>query len=352
MRWVMGVSTDARQVERSRLVGDGKHKEVFRVDSYAGTTDEIPEPIIAIERAKKATRADEIVKLITDFNMPRECVPTQWLNDPAVWSALLENMPATALVRNLGKMTSIGLLSPLSQASRKAVETLQDVEKLKKARVHPFTLLVAQKVYASGQGEKGKLTWTPDQNVVSALGEAFYTAFDAVEPTGKRFMLGIDVSHSMSAAICGSSLTCCEGATALALVTTHVEPWCWTGRFNTGLEGVPFTRQTRLDDALRYTRNINGGGTDCSLPMTHAMRNRIPVDTFIVLTDAETAHGPIHPSQALKQYRQAMGIPAKLVVVGMVANKFTIADASDAGMMDVVGFSTDSPAIIADFARN
>ncbi len=38
---------------------------------------------------------------------------------PAVWEALLEHMPQTALLRNLGKMTAIGLLSPMSDASRR-----------------------------------------------------------------------------------------------------------------------------------------------------------------------------------------------------------------------------------------
>jgi hypothetical protein len=46
------------------------------------------------------------VKLITDFDLPREAIPTQWLNEVAVWDALLQRMPMTAMVRNLGKMTS------------------------------------------------------------------------------------------------------------------------------------------------------------------------------------------------------------------------------------------------------
>lgn len=45
-----------------------------------------------------------------------------------------------------------------------------------------------------------------------------------------------------------------------------------------------------------------------------------------------------------------MGIPVKLVVVGMVANGFSIADPNDAGMMDVVGFDTATPMLISDFA--
>jgi 60 kDa SS-A/Ro ribonucleoprotein len=45
-----------------------------------------------------------------------------------------------------------------------------------------------------------------------------------------------------------------------------------------------------------------------------------------------------------------MGIGAKLVVIAMTSNGFTIADPNDAGMLDVVGFDPTTPAVIADFA--
>jgi 60 kDa SS-A/Ro ribonucleoprotein len=71
----------------------------------------------------------------------------------------------------------------------------------------------------------------------------------------------------------------------------------------------------------------------------------------LIYTDSETWAGSIHPAQALREYRQRMGIPAKLVVVGMVSNGFSIADPNDAGMLDVVGFDTATPTVIGDFAK-
>ena len=85
--------------------------------------------------------------------------------------------------------------------------------------------------------------------------------------------------------------------------------------------------------------------------MVYAKQNRIEVDAFVVYTDNETWAGGIHPSQALVQYRQAMGIDAKLIVVGMTATESTIADPSDPGMLDVVGFDASCPAVMADFVR-
>ena len=46
-----------------------------------------------------------------------------------------------------------------------------------------------------------------------------------------------------------------------------------------------------------------------------------------------------------------MNLPdAKLVVMGMQSNGFSIADPTDKGMMDVVGFDGATPQIVSDFS--
>jgi 60 kDa SS-A/Ro ribonucleoprotein len=102
---------------------------------------------------------------------------------------------------------------------------------------------------------------------------------------------------------------------------------------------------------VKKTQKLQMGGTDCALPMLWAAKHKVKVDTFIIYTDSETWAGTPHPSQALKDYRQKMGIPAKLVVVAMTSNGFSIADPKDGGMMDVVGFDTHAPVFINDFSR-
>jgi 60 kDa SS-A/Ro ribonucleoprotein len=107
----------------------------------------------------------------------------------------------------------------------------------------------------------------------------------------------------------------------------------------------------RLDDIVKTVSGLPFGGTDCAQPMLWALEKRVEVDTFVIYTDSETWAGSIHPAQALREYRQRMSIPAKLVVVGMVSNGFSIADPGDAGMLDVVGFDTATPSVIGDFGR-
>jgi 60 kDa SS-A/Ro ribonucleoprotein len=271
-----------------------------------------------------------------------------------VWEALLADMPLTALLRNLATMTRVGLLAPGSAAARKAVAELTDEGRLRKARVHPLAVLIALKTYASGRGLRGSGTWEPVPEIVKALDRAFYLAFRAVEPTGKRWLLALDVSGSMS---CGTvagavGLTPRVASAAMALVTAATEKSHTLLGFSNVLVPVPIEAGMTLDQATAAMDRIPMGGTDCSLPMLHAARQKLEVDTFVVYTDSETWAGKVNPHKALVDYRQKMGIPAKLIVCGMVSNGFTIADPNDAGMLDMVGFDASAPAVMSDFARN
>lgn len=327
----------------------------------------LPRVIQGFELAKEAKTATEVVKLITDYGLPRECIPTGHLNSLDVWSALLmanKGMPMTAMIRNLGKMSEIGLIKPLSAASRFVVSRLENAEELKKARVHPIALLLAQSVYRAGHGMRSDKAWSVDVNVADALDSAFYKAFDNIEPTGKRFLLALDVSGSMSSGnVAGSPLTPRDASAAMALVTAKTEKWHHIVGFTGGgggyyskptgdlLTKLNISPKDTLPNAIQKISGLPFGGTDCSLPMQYAMKEKLEVDAFVVYTDSETYAGNPHPFQALQQYRQQTGINAKLIVVGMVANNFTIADPSDAGMLDVVGFDTNVPSIMADFVK-
>jgi 60 kDa SS-A/Ro ribonucleoprotein len=319
--------------------------------SYHDVAASLPRLLSAMDEARTADRS-RVIALIREAGLPRECVPTEHLNDPKVWEALLEKMPLMAMVRNLGKMTAVGLLKPMSSAAKAVCDRLGDAGYVRKSRLHPLAILLAASTYGRGRGVKGGLGWTPVGRVVEALDEAFYKAFANIEPSGRRTLIGLDVSGSMSCGqVAGSPLTPREGAAALALVQARTEPSCQVMAFAHQFVPVEISAKARLGHVLERTANLPFGGTDCALPMLQALERRLEVDTFVVLTDSETWFGKIHPVQALRQYREKAGIPAKLIVVGMVSNGFSIADPSDAGMLDVVGFDASAPAVMADFAR-
>jgi 60 kDa SS-A/Ro ribonucleoprotein len=120
------------------------------------------------------------------------------------------------------------------------------------------------------------------------------------------------------------------------------------GRGATGLEDLGVGRNDNLDTVLKKVYKSNFDTTDCSLPMRYAIDNKLDVDQFVIYTDNETYAGKEHPFTVLKDYRKRSGIMARMVVVGMTSNGFSIADPNDPLSLDVVGFDTAAPALIAN----
>lgn len=289
--------------------------------------------------------------IIREYGLTHELVPTESLKDPLVLAALAERMPLGAMVRFLGRFGAAGLLDGGSPVRDEVLRRLADVGQIQKARLHPMKILVGLRTYASGKGQRGSLSWPVDGQVVDALSDAFHLAFEAVEPTGKRVLLAVDVSGSMDWSHCAGaeSLTCAEGAAALALVTAKVEKDVSVKALSSTLRDLGISPRQRLDDAIGLVTRMNFGATDCALPMKWALENCNKVDAFVILTDNETWFGDTHPCVALRKYREASGVDARLVVVAMAGGHFSIADPKDPGALDVVGFDAATPRLISEF---
>ena len=368
--WYAGQPVErlAYQLVKYRQRGGWSHRDLLRL-SHAEVTDPtraalldwvcrgtvteaLPALVQAADQLARATDPTQAALLILQHDLPREAVPTALLNEAVVWEALLERMPLAALVRSLAKLTAIGVLRPLGSQVPVVLSALGDAERIARARLHPLAILMALRTYAQGYGDRGSLVWEPVQAVADALNAAFYTAFQAVEPTGKRLLLALDVSGSMAGGrVAGSLLTPREASAAMALLTAATETQTHIVGFGARMVPLPLSPSMRLDDAVAAVSGLPFAATDCAQPMLYALERGILADAFVVYTDSETWAGPIHPVQALRQYRERTGIAAKLVVVGLVSNGFSIADPNDAGMLDVVGFDTAAPAAIADFIR-
>jgi 60 kDa SS-A/Ro ribonucleoprotein len=332
---------------------DEAHNSIYRWAKTGELSDNSPKWLTAFAAIQSAPDAKTAAMIVRDYRLPREAVPTQFLNELVVWEALLEDMPMTALIRNLATLTRVGVIAPLSVGATKAVDLLSNFDNLRKARVHPIALLSALKTYEQGHGVRSDKTWEPVPQVVDALNDAFYASFRAVEPTHKNWLLALDVSGSMTLGdIAGvPGLNPRVASAAMSLVTASVEKNYHVMGFATEFVNIPISPRLRLDGLVRKIDSLTMGGTDCALPMVWALKNKIEVDAFAIYTDNETWAGSIHPVQALREYRQKMGIDAKLIVVGMTATEFSIADPEDGNSMDVVGFDAAAPQIMADFAR-
>lgn len=369
---------DAIRLAHPRAHNDSDREAVFRYMSYGAEHDlpargskvkgYMPEAkfreildgsdalsaIRGAEIIKVATSAAQVAQIVREHKLPREVVPTQHLDSTLVWEALLPDMGITALIRNLGKMTSIGVVAPGAETTREITRRLTDADGLRRGRVHPITILLAMMTYKLGHGIKGSLTWEPVTAIIDALDRAFYLAFGNVEPSNVAWEMWLDISGSMGGGMVAGipNFSPRDASAAFALINASVEDQCEFYAFTTEPRKVDISSRQRLDDVVRTAKDLAQfmGGTDCAQPMEHALAANRKVDVFCILTDSETWAGRRHPVQALREYRAKVNPKAKLIVVGMLANQFSIADPADAGMMDVVGFDAAAPALMSQFA--
>jgi 60 kDa SS-A/Ro ribonucleoprotein len=245
---------------------------------------------------------NHIAQLITTAGLSREHLPSQLFKQRRIWEALLTNkgpsgkgkgMPLTALIRNLGKLSTqeIKIIEPrtyrdespsgklayslsiaptmtpafpqghVQHYTEYIFHRLTNKHDIKYTKIHPYTILVAMMTYKKGCGDKGSLTWVPNVHILDALDHAFKLAFQNITPTGKRIKIALDVSGSMSAAFCTGSpiVNCATASVAMMMMTLYVErrggasPPLATGGVVGGC--TPLWKTTRLPDGRTLYEN-------------------------------------------------------------------------------------------------
>lgn len=384
--WYTDKATDqlAYQAVKYRQRNGWTHRDLLRLSHPQGldsnvvnwilgkpTEGELPQIIQTFEALQNAKSEKEVLAILkANKNAPWELIPTEFHKSAKIWEQLFRNgMGQTALLRNTTRFAKLGLFDDMVLAADYA-KALTDKEAIHKGRVHPINYLNASIVFSQGRtprGESGywgygrEKDWTTNRKVSAALDKGYELAFKNIVPAEKRTFVALDVSGSMASKASGLELSCAQVTGAMANMIAKTEPYSIFRGFTSGGYGYSSRGSSGLtdlgideNDSLATVSNkISGksfGGTDCSLPMVQAKKENLEVDTFIVMTDNETYAGSAHPHQALEAYRKASGIDAKLVVVAATSTRFTIADASDGGMLDMSGFDSSSPAFIADFS--
>ncbi|XP_044295097.1 60 kDa SS-A/Ro ribonucleoprotein isoform X2 [Varanus komodoensis] len=231
-------------------------QEAYKENKLSAETEKLLKYLEAVERVKHTEDELEVIHLIEEFSLVREHLLTSHLQSKEVWKALLQEMPLTAMLRNLGKMTANSVLAPGSPEVTIVCERLRNEKLLKKARIHPFHILVALETYKGERGYRGKLQWQPDKDILEALDASFYKTFKTVEPTEKRFLLAIDVSDSMFQKVLGSVLNANTVAAAMCMVVAHTEEDSHIVAFSHEMVPCPVTEDMTLPQVLQKISEI------------------------------------------------------------------------------------------------
>ena len=312
------------------------------------------------QEEKSAEQTKRLVKLILFADLTHEMIPTWYKNVPEVQEALLQKMPVLATIRMLPSLTMSGLVGPFSAATKLIVDRITDSYQLIKAGVHPLQVLVASRVYGQGYGFKGSGVWTPDPKIVGALEDTFDLSFKSAPITGKNYMISVDVSASMSSLFQETPLLYCEAAACIALTMVKREPSTHTMCFSNKLNVLGLTEKDTLQSATQKARMYNTASTDAGLPIEYAIKNELPVDVFLHITDNDFNSGK-HPLLLTEEFRKKMGRPTtRLISLGMIPYTYGIGSKrtsfgslkEDPYVLDIAGFDSSIPKLISAFCSD
>ena len=331
---------DLRDVVRlTHLKGD-KHPEIQPVLQWLtkGAAHESLEQIRAWERFKESPDPE----LIRKHRLTHEMVTGTTL-DKKCWQALFENMPMTALIRNLRVLTNQGVLDFFNRPDNldRLEAKLTDRGILAKARIHPMQLLVAHRAYSRSEGAVPR--------VVDILDAAINVAWSCVEPMNAPIVLSLDISPSMESTIGDRNpISYCEVGAVMALALAKKEKQYLINGFSTEYHQLDIRATDSIDTAARKAIDRNWGGTDASLPFLWAEQKGIQAH-HIMITDNETWAGRIHPQQAFDRYKKVCPW-AKVIYVTIGAyGEIRLNSPDDPTGMDVVGFDPQLPELIRRF---
>lgn len=290
---------------------------------------------------------ENLVQLIKEFGLTWEMIPNEMLNDKAVLRALLPGMPLIALVRNLNRFSYNGLTEGEHDISYEIVNKLTDKDTIFKSGIHPINVVNAMVTYNKGQGVKGNKTWAPNQNIVDALASMYETALNNTGGTGKRILIGADVSGSMNTEIGGMALKASQIAQVLALTILKTEKNAELICFDDQLQNPVIGRRSSVQEAIE--KAPSGGGTDCALPIGYALLSKKFFDSIIILTDSETWAGKTHAVEFLDAYRNKINPNVKIIEIALESEGYSNFPKDDPNVLRIVGFDASVTELIDTF---
>lgn len=370
--WYTGKSTEqvGFQAAKYRSRYGYTHRDALRISHpkgldrdvtgwiLGGEYDEaaLPDVVKTLLAAQRIDNERDMVELIEGSEtFFWEMMPTSLHSSAAVWKAIFyKGMGQIALVRNLARFQRLELFNDFKFTADVA-DQLANEEAIRKSRIHPvqyLTVLAQATANHIGAMHCSKIkSITLDGAIVAALEKGVEVAYGNVEPSGKNTLIGLDVSGSMGWNAAGnSSLSAASAGAAVALIMAKTEKYAKVFGFAGTFRDLGIGAGDSFTGAMVKAGNQAFGSTDCAQPMIYALRHKMDVDTFVVITDNETWSGSVHPHEALRRYNKAMGKDAKMVVVAMTATRETIAEPGNPNMLDISGFDATIPQLVANFS--
>lgn len=264
------------------------------------------------------------------------------------WKQVAKNATWTQTRMNLNTFARHDVFEDISIIDLLA-SRLSNPEEVKKAKVFPYQLMTAFL----------NMDESIPSRIQNALQEAMEIATDNV-PTFDcdHVVVTNDVSGSMSSPITGnrgtatSKVSCREVAALIASTVARRNHNAVIMPFAERLYKVPINvRDSIMTNAKKLA--LNGGGTNCALPLEELVLKKAKVDLVIMISDNESWMGSSYRGTAtMTAFRKLQKInpKVKLVTIDLTPNS-TSQVSPDKSILQIGGFSDKVFEVIQSFVQ-
>ena len=303
-------------------------------------------------------RAYEAFKKGESKELPN--VPFQMLAGLALgkkeWTAIARNAPWQMTRMNLNTFARHGVFDEPGLTELIA-ERLRDREKIAKARVFPYQLMIAYKMAQANKEVPAR--------VCNALQDAMEIATENVPVIPARVFVFVDVSGSMRAAVTGhregatSAVSCLDVAALVAATVLRNNPEAEVIPFHSEVVKVRLNpRDSVMTNAEKLAR-LPQGGTNCSAPLAFINQRRAVGDLVIYVSDNESWLDAPHygrwggsATETMNEWAIFCGRnPGAQMVCIDVQPYGTVQAKERPDIMNIGGFSDQVFDVIAEFAN-
>lgn len=310
----------------------------------------LPTIVKQFEAFKKGEPGDRSVPEV-DFRM----LSSLNLTD-SEWVEVGLQLPWQALRMNLNTLARHGVFKE-AKVTKALATALRDPDAIKKARVFPYQLMMAYRATATAYGSN-----VPPV-IVDALQDALDISLDNVLELPGNVVVAVDVSGSMAQSVTGSGpnaskVTNVEVAALIAAALVRKNRQTVVLPFAANVKPTKVNSRDSVMTNAQTLASLIGGGTNCSAPLETVLTSRLPVDTFIFVSDNESwldnRHSPSgqNYTNVMENWNQVKRLNpnAKLVCIDISPNGHTQArERKD--VLNIGGFSDNVFEVLGAFVN-
>ncbi|RZC34440.1 TROVE domain containing protein [Asbolus verrucosus] len=319
------------------------------------------------------------VELVKELHANIDQVNSKLNRNEEVWSTIVAEMTTREVLQCLYKFYKLGFLKSGSQFQGIVIEALTNADKIKKCNLHPVEVFIYLKFFEKGgktvdpklleylqkhevREDTLKRLTTPSEPkckaIVQNVNKCLKLSYNNVQPTGKRFMVTVDVTDKTDVhCFHNKRISCLEATHAIIRYLSRVEKNVTVAVFKDNQ--INFVDLSKSHTAIEKLKEHKAAYIVPSAPIEWAKNKKKQIDVFINFMSCNWfSHVPQEVREkmeklpdVLSKYSKKMKAPeTKLVKIFFGGTSAAVSDGSR-NILTIAGLSVDVPRVLEAFCR-